>query len=122
MARRRKSNGGAVGIRTLAILVVACALVALVGIGYVWHQNRNIRLEREIRAQKVEAERLAHVSQELDNQVARLRTYEAVLGNAERRNLGLQMPQPDQILRLPEPRTDSDSMKSGPPRFLVRAR
>jgi hypothetical protein len=102
--------------------VVACALVAAVGIGYVWHQNRNTRLGREIRAQKLEAEQLARVSEQLDNRIAYLRRYEAVRSNAERLNLGLQMPQPDQILRLPEPRTDSAPVKSGTARFLVRAK
>jgi cell division protein FtsB len=122
MTQRRKSSGGAVGIRTCAALVAASALVAWVGIGYVWHQNRNTRLERDIHAQKMEAEQLAHVSEQLDNRIAHLRRYDAVLSNAERLNLGLEMPKPDQILPLPEPRTDSDPVKSGTTRFLVRAK
>ncbi len=107
--------------QVLAVLVI-CSALAAAGVGYVWHQNRNAVLEREIFVQQTESQRLRQLSAELDNEIAKLRTYEAVVTNAERRNLGLQMPQPDQILRLPEPTSNAGAARTNPPRFLVRAR
>ena len=122
MARKRKSGGSVVRPGQVLAVLVICSALASAGVGYVWHQNRNAVLEREIFVQQTESQRLRQLSAELDNEIAKLRTYEAVVTNAERRNLGLQMPQPDQILRLPEPTSNAGAARTNPPRFLVRAR
>lgn len=102
MARkyRSKPTGLRAGslIMVLGILLFAC----IAGMGYVWHRNRNEQLGRQIRetSARLEASRSANFV--LDQQLEGLKSPRVLEAAVQRLNLGLVMPQPEQILRIPE--------------------
>lgn len=104
MARNRRAQSGGVrfGPLVTALLVSACFCAA--GVGYVWHRNRNEQLSRLIRDRSVRLEELRAQNRYLDRQLEDLRSHRSLEARVRELNLGLVMPRPEQILRLPEPR------------------
>ena len=70
--------------------------------GYVWHRNRNAQLSRQIRDVTARLEQLRAANLILDRQLDELRSPRALEAAVSRWKLGLVMPQPEQILRIPE--------------------
>jgi cell division protein FtsB len=100
MASERKARAGSVGVGSLILALALCLFFCGAGIGYVWHCNRNEQLGRDIRARAQQLQQLRAENLVLDGVVDRLRTPEAIEAGAKRWNLGLVMPQPQQILRI----------------------
>ena len=88
--------------------------------GYVWHRNRNAQLSRQIQRLSVRLEQARAVNQILDRQLEELRSPRALESAVRRWNLGLIMPQPEQILRLREGRPGTSSVAPQYVRLVAR--
>ena len=93
--------------------------------GYVWHRNRNEQLSRQIRDTTARLEQMRTANLVLDRQLEELRSPRSLEAAIRHWNLGLVMPQPEQILRISEapPGTALAVPRSeGPPPRLGRPR
>lgn len=100
---RNRHSSGAVGLGPLLVALVCCLGLSGAGMGYVWHRNRNGQLEDQLQQWAGRLERLRQDNQVLDQQLEELRSPQALEAAVRRWNLGLTMPQPEQILRVTEP-------------------
>jgi hypothetical protein len=82
-------------------LVLAFIFASAAGLGYIWHRNRNAQLDRQVAQQRAELEALRLQNQSLERQLEVLRSHPYLARRVQELNLGLVMPQPGQILRLP---------------------
>ena len=106
-------------LSAVAAIGFSVALAAS-GVGYVWHRNRNAQLKSEILALRVHLDRLGQRSQVLDKELAQLQSTDRLRACAEKLNLGLRMPPPQQIVRLNEPTPETAA--SRPTLIRVAAR
>ncbi|HOB98114.1 MAG TPA: hypothetical protein PKM43_05130 [Verrucomicrobiota bacterium] len=102
MARKRKTRSADVRVGPLLLALGICLFACGSGMGYIWHRNRNAQLGREIRAATAQLEGLRSTNLLLDQQLDGLRSPRALEAAVRNLNLGLVMPQPEQILRIPE--------------------
>lgn len=86
----------------LLIALGLCGCFCGAGMGYVWHRNRNEQLARLILRQTARLEQLRAANQIFERQLDELRSPRALEAAVHRWNLGLVMPQPEQILRIPD--------------------
>ena len=102
MARNRRSQSATARLGPLLFALGLCSFFCVAGMGYVWHRNRNAQLSREMRVLTARLEQLRADHQLLDRKLEELRSPRVVEAAVRKWNLGLVMPHPDQILRLPE--------------------
>lgn len=121
MASNRRSQAGAVRWGPLLSGVVLCAFFCAAGMGYVWHRNRNEQLSREITVLRLRLEQLRAANLVLDRQLEELRSPRALDAAVRRWNLGLVMPQPEQILRIREGQPGAALTSSVPMQLAARA-
>jgi hypothetical protein len=98
---RRRSAPLKPGTVMAAILV--CAAVCLSGIGYIWAKTQVWTLGREMKALELRLDELRRANDGLSRTYAAMCTPRALEERMKRYNLGLVAPQPDQMVRLPEP-------------------
>jgi hypothetical protein len=120
MANGRKARAGSVGVGPLVLVLGLCLFLCGAGMGYVWHRNRNEQLERDIRERAQRLEQVRSANLVLDRLVDGLRTPEAIEAGVKRWNLGLVMPQPQQILRIPATRPGAAA--TDPPMWRMAGR
>lgn len=83
--------------------MATCAVLCLAGLGYVWEKRQIHVLGREIKKHETDLDKLRRENE------ARRRNYAAMCSPAEldararKMNLGLSVPQPEQIVRMTEP-------------------
>jgi len=101
MTANRKNGVKPIRFGPLFGLVLAFLFASGAGLGYVWHRNRNAELSRQVTQKRAELEACRLENQALDRQLEALRSHPYLARRAQELNLGLVMPQPEQILRLP---------------------
>lgn len=101
MPSTRRSRG-TIRLGSLVAAILVFGFFCAAGIGYVWHRNRNEQIGRQIQDQAAHLEQLRMQNQYLDRQLEELRSPRALEAAVRRFNLGLVMPQPEQILRITE--------------------
>ncbi len=102
MKRQRNSPPAGLRLGTLVLAMGLCVFFSGAGVGYVWHRNRNDRITAHIREERVRLQELRSQNEYADRQLESLRSFRVLEQAVERWNLGLVMPQPDQILRITE--------------------
>lgn len=100
MKRRRASPLKPQIVMVTVAIAVTCALA---GIGYVWAKTEVWSLSREKKKLEVRLDVLKRANAASDREYARMCTPRALAEQVRRLNLGLAAPQPDQIIRVPEP-------------------
>jgi hypothetical protein len=90
---------------------LAVALLSAAAFGYVWHFNRNEKLQEVIRQKQSLLYRMRAESDVLDGRIEAMRSHRAI--EARVKDLGLVPPQPEQILRLPEILADGREALTG---------
>jgi uncharacterized protein HemX len=103
MARYRKTRGSAIGFGPVLKAVLLCALIAGVGVGYVWQKEQIDALSRQIAERGARLARLIDENQNRRRQLADLRSLNSVEARIKELNLGLAQPSPTQIWHLAEP-------------------
>ena len=101
MARNRKSQSAAIRFGPALKAFLLCLLIGGSGVGYVWQKEQIETLwqQRTKREQRLNA--LVEQNEILNKQLANLRSPKFL--ETQTGKLGLVLPQPSQILRLPEP-------------------
>jgi hypothetical protein len=89
--------------KTVVVSIAICGAVCLAGIGYVWAKTQVLGLSREIKQLETRRDELRRVNDALQRTYAAMCTPRELDARVKRLNLGLATPQPDQIVRLPEP-------------------
>jgi len=107
MARNRRTQTGGARLGPFWLVVGLCGFLCISGMGYVWHRNRNEQLSRQLRQRAVYLETVRMQNQNLDRQLEELRSPRALQAAIQRWHLGLVVPQPEQVLRLPELRPEA---------------
>jgi len=100
MSRRKSAS---LKPRSMILSIALCAAVCLAGIGFVWAKSEVWGLSRDIKKLEVRRDDLKRENDTLQRTYAAMCTPRELEARVKRLNLGLTAPQPDQIVRLPEP-------------------
>jgi cell division protein FtsB len=101
MTANRRNGVKPVRFGPLLGLVLAFIFASGAGLGNIWHRNRNQQLGRQVAQKRAELEAWRLQNQTLERQLEVLRSHPYLARRAQELDLGLVMPQPEQILRLP---------------------
>jgi len=80
-----------------------CLLIGGSGVGYVWQKSQIDQLSQGIRRREIRLNQLQDQNEKLHKQLAFMRSPRHLEMRIKELNLGLSIPQPTQVLRLPEP-------------------
>ena len=100
MSRRKSAR---LKPRNVVLSIFTCCAVCLAGIGYVWAKTQVWGLSRDIKKLETRLDELKRTNDALQRTYAAMCTPRELDARVKRLNLGLSVPRPDQILRLPEP-------------------
>jgi len=103
MAKNRKNRSAAVRFGPALKAFVLCALIGGSGVGYVWQKSQIKQLGDQIKQREHLLENLDDQNKKLRGQLATLRSPAQLNDRVQKLNLGLAMPQPNQVWRLAEP-------------------
>ena len=100
MSRRRTAP---LKPKTIVLSIALCGAVCLAGIGYIWAKTQVWALSRDIKSLETRRDELRRANNTLERTYAAMCTPRALDARVKLLNLGLVVPQPDQIIRIPEP-------------------
>jgi hypothetical protein len=103
MAKNRKNQSAAVRFGPALKAFVLCVLIGGSGVGYVWQKSQINELGRQIKQRELKLSELDNQNKKLRDQFAMLRSPAQLNEKVQKLNLGLAMPQPNQVWRLAEP-------------------
>jgi hypothetical protein len=103
MAKNRKNQSAAIRFGPALKALLLCLLIGGSGVGYVWQKNQIFELGKQIKKREVRLQELEGQNEKLRTQLATLRSSTFLERRVRELNLGLAMPQQNQIWRLPEP-------------------
>ena len=99
----RKRNANRLNGKLLTIWILAIALLAGAGLGYVWQQREIHALGRQMKELEVELEELRAHNERLSRRHAEMLTRGALDRRVRELGLGLVEPNPNQMVRMTEP-------------------
>src|SRR6266404_1799416 len=103
MARNRKYRSAVVRFGPAIKAFVLCLLIGGSGVGYVWQKNQIFELGKQIRQREQRLKQVADQNGRLRSQLATMRLRGFLEMRITECKLGLALPLPSQIWRLPEP-------------------
>jgi hypothetical protein len=112
MARNRKNQSAAIRFGPALKACLACLLIVICCVGYVWQKRQIYELARQIKMREVRLAELRDQNDKLKKQLAVLLSPEKLDQRVQELKLGLAQPRPEAIWRLPEPA--SALMAAGP--------
>jgi hypothetical protein len=106
-------RGAAGKLRTVTIIkiVLGCAFLCLIGLGFLWQKRQIHVLGREIKRLETDYEAIRKHNETLKRTYAAMCSPGELDARARRMNLGLVVPQPEQIVRMAEPRFELGAPK-----------
>jgi cell division protein FtsL len=103
MARNRKNQNQEMSLGTLLKAALICGVIVVSCVGYVWQKKQIDDLSQQIRSAEHRLKALQTGNDKLRKQQAALLSPPALEARVNELKLGLALPQPNQIWRLPEP-------------------
>lgn len=103
MARNRRNQSAAVRFGPALKALVLCVLIGGAGVGYVWQKNQIGELGRQITRGEQKLQELRYQNDKLRDVLAGLLTPDRLNDRVQRLNLGMALPQANQVWRLTEP-------------------
>jgi len=103
MAKNRRNLPAAIRFGPVVKALLLCLVIGGVAVGYVWQKQQISELGKQILAREKRLNEFQEANKKLRDQLALLRTPYQLEKRARELNLGLVQPQPQNILRLPEP-------------------
>jgi hypothetical protein len=103
MAKNRRYQSAAVRFEPALKALLLCLLIGGTGVGYVWQKNQIHDLGRQIKHAEIKLEDLRRQNKQRADHLAYLRSPRVLDARVKELNLGLIVPQPQQIVRLAEP-------------------
>ncbi len=107
MSRNRKSQSAALRFGPAVKAVVLVLLIGGSGVGYVWQKDQISRLGQQMKSRELRLNKLGEQNEQLDKQLANMRTPQFLEMKIQELKLGLVAPQPGQVWRLSEPGTEA---------------
>ena len=103
MAGNRKNQSPVIRFVPVLKTLFLCLFIGGSGVGYVWQRNQIYELSQEITQLEMKFDQLRRQNKTLSGQLAKLCSPVELDARVRRANLGLALPQQDQVLRLVEP-------------------
>ncbi len=103
MSRNRKNQAAAIRFGPALKAVLLCVCLGGSGLGYVWQKAVIDEIGQEIKKREVRLRQIEDQNVKLRQQLATMRSDRVLEVRIKDLNLGLEMPQPSQVWRLPEP-------------------
>lgn len=103
MRRNRKYRSAAIRFGPAIKAFLLCLLIGGAGVGYVWQKDQIARLGTTIKQREVHLAELQRLNEKQRRQLGTMRGPMYLDARIKEMNLGLVVPQPSQIWRLPEP-------------------
>ena len=103
MAKNRRNQSAAVRFGPALKALVLCVIIGGAGVGYVWQKSQINELGRQIKQREQKLVELDHQNKKLREHLATLRSPAQLNEQVRKLNLGLALPQANQVWRLPEP-------------------
>jgi cell division protein FtsB len=114
MAKNRKNQSAAVRFGPALKAFIFCVIIGGSAVGYVWQKSQIDELGRQIKQRERRLEDLDNQNKKLRDHLAMLRSPAKLNERVLKLNLGLGMPQPNQVFLLPEPTMNRMLVESGP--------
>lgn len=114
MAKNRKHQSAAVRFGPALKAFIICVIIGGSAVGYVWQKGQIDELGRQIKQREKRVEELANQNKKLRDHLAMLRSPGQLNERVQKLNLGLGMPQPNQVYVLPEPTVNRMLAESAP--------
>jgi septal ring factor EnvC (AmiA/AmiB activator) len=114
MARNRKSQSAAIRFGPALKAFLLCSAIVICCIGYVWQKKQIDELGRELRRREARLQELREQNDKLKKQLAVLLSQRSLDQRVRELRLGLVLPQPAQVWRLPEPAADQPAPRAEP--------
>lgn len=89
-----------------------CLLIGGSGVGYVWQKNQIYELGRQIARREARLKEQREQNEKFAKQLEIMRSPRSLESRIKELNLGLSLPQPAQVLRLPEPAAETNRVLS----------
>lgn len=122
MARNRKNVNQDLSPGTLLKAALLCGMIVLCCVGYVWQKKQIDELSQQIRAGEHRLKALQVSNKKLREQQASLLSPPALEARVNALKLGLALPQPAQIWRLPEPAGETPSATGRAAQYAAQKR
>jgi hypothetical protein len=103
MARNRRTQSAALRFGPALKACLLCLLIGGSGVGYVWEKSQIAQLGDVIKMREIHLRQLQDENERLRQQVANMRSPGQLQARIKQLKLGLSMPQPAQVLWLPDP-------------------
>jgi hypothetical protein len=103
MSRKRKNQSAEIRFGPAFKAFLLCALIVSACLGYVWQKKQIDELGREMRRRETRLRDLHELNEKMKKQLAVLQSVHNLEQRVTELRLGLVMPQPSQVWRLPEP-------------------
>jgi cell division protein FtsL len=103
MARNRKHQSAVIRFGPALKAFLLCLMIGGAGVGYVWQKNQIYQLGQQIRKRELRLADLEEQNEKLKKQLAVMRSPQFLETRIKELNLGLTVPEPSQVWRLPEP-------------------
>ncbi len=102
-ARKKKQGRDGSGFGNVLMVLAVCVGLGAAGLGYVWQKNQNFEIGQRIKEQELRLKTLQQTNQLLRDRLIELRSPQYLRQAVEERGMKLDLPDPEQILRLKEP-------------------
>jgi len=103
MAKNRKNQSAAVRFGPALKAFIFCVIIGGSGVGYVWLKSQIDELGRQVTQRELRLRELDTQNKKLRDHLATLRSPAELTERLRKLNLGLVMPQPNQVYQLAEP-------------------
>lgn len=103
MAKNRKNLSAATRFGPALKAFLLCVVIGGSGLGYVWQKSQIKQLGDQIKQREGRLTEVSNQNQKLRDQLAILRSPAQLKERVQKLNLGLAMPQPNQVWPLAEP-------------------
>ena len=121
MAKNRKNQSAAVRFGPALKAFVFCVIIGGSAVGYVWQKSQIDELGRQIKQREQRLVELGNQNKKLRDHLAMLRSPAQLNEKIQKLNLGLGMPQPNQVCPLPEPTIDRMIVENVPGAGMVKS-
>jgi hypothetical protein len=116
MARNRRTQSAAIRFGPALKACLLCLLIGGSGVGYVWQKSQIAQLGDVIKSRETRLSQLQVQNEKLRQHLAAMRSPGQLQVRIKDLKLGLSMPQPSQVLWLPEP--VAETTKPGDPQLV----
>ena len=114
MARNKKHESD-LRVAPILLVLATCALLAGLGVGFVWYKNQIDLLGRQIKERELRLAELQRENKMRRDQWATLSSPVALDARVKKLNLGLGPPALSQVIRLMDAPVDEPAAPSWPP-------